>query len=173
MFNEVLEIIDKIIHLNIFQSNLVNFIIMIALLYYLAAPAIKKSVQELKDKIEKQVSSSSGKKESAKGKLEDTRKDYEKLPEETSDIARTAKNTVTSLEKKAISDVEKAKKILSDNAEKSVKSEAARIKSVLTKDTADLSIKSALEGIKARLSNDDSLHDKLIEQSIDNLEQVK
>ena len=86
---------------------------------------------------------------------------------------RTANDTLNSLEKKYEEDTNKTKKDLFSNADKSVQSEKARIISEITYDTANKSLLNAKENIMNMLKEDENLHDRLIEQSIEELELSK
>lgn len=157
---------------NIVHSNMLNFLILAVALYFLLKDKLKLAVENMTEKTIKTVNDSVFDKENALKNLEETKLDYEKTPQETAEIRAIAQNTLNSLERKAKEDTEKAKQILSENATKTVESEAARINSALTKQTAENSVNSALDNIRERLSNDENLHDKLIEDAIEKLEQI-
>lgn len=157
---------------NIVHSNMLNFLILAVALYFLLKDKLKLAVENMTEKTIKTVNDSVLDKENALKNLEETKLDYEKTPQETAEIRTIAQNTLNSLERKAKEDTEKAKQILSENATKTVESEAARINSALTKQTAENSLISALVNIRERLSNDENLHDKLIEDAIEKLEQI-
>ncbi|MCR5261333.1 MAG: hypothetical protein K6C94_05790 [Candidatus Gastranaerophilales bacterium] len=155
---------------NILHSNIFNFVIMVIILYKLAAPFIKKSIQAANDNMTKIVNTSVENKEKALENLEEVKQDYAKTPQETEEIARIAKNTIISLQQKTKEDIENSKKIIEDNANKTIKTETAKMNEYLTKDTVDKSIKSALSKIQAQLAQDENLHDQLIEKAINELE---
>lgn len=157
---------------NIVHSNMFNFVILAVALYFLLKDKVKTAVDGLAEKTTKTVNDSVLDKEKALKDLEETKIDYEKTPQETAEIKTIAQNTLCSLEKKAAADVEKTKQILCANATKTVESEAARINSKLTKDTAENSVNSALDKIRTKLSEDENLHDKLIENAIEELEKI-
>lgn len=157
---------------NVVHSNMFNFIVLAVALYFLLKDKVKSAVDGLAEKTTKTVNDSILDKNDALKKLEETKIDYEKTPQETAEIKAIAQNTLSSLEKKAVADTEKAKQILCENATKTVESEAARINSVLTKETAENSVNTALADICAKLSQDESLHDKLIENAIEELEKI-
>ena len=157
---------------NILHSNLLNFILMVLILYCLLAPIIKKAVKDNTEKTTQIVNTSVHRKELAEKKLEEVKEDYETVSKETEEIENIAITTLESLKNKAEKDTQVAKQILEENAKKSVRSEEARINSLLTKDAVEDSIKQAEEEIKQRLSQDENLHDKLIERAIDDLESI-
>lgn len=157
---------------NILHSNLLNFILMVLILYSLLTPVIKKMVNENTEKTAQAVNNSIKSKEDAEKKLNEAKEDYNTVSQETEEIDKIALNTLESLKNKAKQDTQKAKQILEENAKKSVKSEEARINSLLTKDTVEDSIKQAEKEIKQRLAQDENLHDILIERAIDELESI-
>lgn len=157
---------------NVVHSNMFNFIVLAIALYFLLKDKVKSAVDGLAEKTTKTVNDSILDKNDALKKLEETKIDYEKTPQETAEIKAIAQSTLSSLEKKATADMEKAKQILCENATKTVESEAARINSVLSKETAENSVNTALSDICAKLSKDESLHDKLIENAIEELEKI-
>lgn len=157
---------------NILHSNTVNFVILVAVLYWFLAPKAKNLFENCNQKTINTVNESIETRQQAIKNLEDSKIDYARTPEEAESINKTAVNTLSALEKKAEEDTENAKKLISDNAEKAVKNEVSRITSTLTKETAENSINSSLEEIKRRLESDETLHDRLIEQAINDLETV-
>lgn len=157
---------------NILHSNLLNFILMVLILYSLLTPVVKKMVNENTEKTAQAVNNSIKSKEDAEKKLNEAKEDYNTVSQETEEIDKIALNTLESLKNKAKQDTQKAKQILEENAKKSVKSEEARINSLLTKDTVEDSIKQAEKEIKQRLAQDENLHDILIERAIDELESI-
>lgn len=157
---------------NIVHSNMFNFVILAVALYFLLKDKVKNAVTSLTENTIKTVNDSVSDKENALKVLEETKLDYEKTPQETAEIRAIAQNTLNSLEKKAKEDTEKAKQILCENATKSVESEVAKINSTLTKKTAEKSVNSALDDIRSRLEQDAGLHDRLIENAIEELEKI-
>ena len=157
---------------NILHSNIFNFVIMVLLLYKLTVPFIKKTIASANEKTTKIVNKSVENKEKALKELQETKEDYAKTPAEKEEISEIAKRTIDSLKKKSEEDTENAKKIIEDNLSKSVRTESSKIKANMTKEMAELSVNHALEKITEQLSWDRDLHDRLIEQTIDELEIV-
>lgn len=157
---------------NILHSNLINFLILFAILYCVLKKPVKKAVDNTAENTQKSVQNSVDKKEKALANLDDTKADYAKTPSEIAEIKEIANSTLKSLEEKTERDIENAKKILEENSQKSVKSEEAKISSILTKETAEKSLTEATNDIKAKLSANESMQDFLIEQAIDELEKI-
>jgi len=163
----------KILNSPIFQSNLVNFLVMVFILYKLAAPFVKKMINQAAENTKNTVEESYLKKEEALKRFEEAKEKYENTPQDIDYIVRTANDTLNSLEKKYEEDTNKTKKDLFSNADKSIQSEKARIISEITSDTANKSLLNAKENIMNMLKEDENLHDRLIEQSIEELELSK
>ena len=157
---------------NILHSNLINFLILFAILYCVLKKPVKKAVDNTTENTQKSVQNSVDKKEKALANLDDTKADYAKTPSEIAEIKEIANSTLKSLEEKTERDIENAKKILEENSQKLVKSEEAKISSILTKETAEKSLTEAANDIKAKLSANESMQDFLIEQAIDELEKI-
>lgn len=155
---------------NIIHSNTINFLFLAVVLCWLCIPRIKKAIDNLTDRTAETIKNSIELRKSALNNLEDVKADYARTPEETEDIKNTAMNTLNSLAEKAKEDTERAKKILIENTEKSIKNEISKLTSELTKETAKNSLNSALDDIQGRLQRDETLHDKLIEKSIEDLD---
>lgn len=155
---------------NILESNLINFVILFTAIVLLVKNKIKDAVFKAQTDTVMEIEMSDKRKKSAIKKFKKVKDDYENLPQETEEIETTAKNTLNSLEEKAKNDLKNAKQILQDSAARSIVSETARINSVLSKEMAENSIIKAVEEIKQKLIQDKSMHDKLIEQAIDELE---
>ena len=173
MFDILLSIpdyINKILHTPLFQSNLFNFAVMVFILYKVASPFIKKAINESAEKTKNTVETSDLKRKEAEESLQAAKEKYEETPKEIDYIIRTATNTLSSLERKAKEDNEKSKAALVLNADNSISSEEARLTSQLTEDTAKKSLSEAKANIINILKEDENLHDRLIEQSIDTLE---
>ena len=141
-------------------------------LFHKIKDKVKNAVDSMTEKTIKTVNDSVSDKENALKTLEETKLDYEKTPQETAEIRNIAQNTLRSLEKKAADDTEKTKRIMAENATKTVASEAAKINSTLSKKTAENSVNTALDDIRTRLSQDENLHDRLIENAIEELEKI-
>lgn len=157
---------------NIIHSNMLNFLILVIVLYFLLKDKIKNAIDNMTEKTNKTVNDSILNKEAALKTLEETKSNYEQTPQETAEIKNIALNTLSSLERKAKEDTEKAKHFFAENITKSVDSEASRIQSALIKETAKNSVDNALNSIRARLNQDETLHDKLIEKAIEELENI-
>ena len=169
----ITEYTGKILNSSIFQSNLVNFLVMVFILYKLAAPFVKKMINQSAENTKNIVEESDLKKEEALKRFEDAKEKYENTPQDIDYIVRNANDTLTSLERKSEEDTNKTKKELFSNADKSISSERARIISEITVDTANKSLLTAKENILNMLKEDENLHDRLIEQSIEELELSK
>ena len=169
----ITEYTGKILNSSIFQSNLVNFLVMVFILYKLAAPFVKKMINQAAENTKNIVKESDLKKEEALKRFEDAKEKYENTPQDIDYIVRNANDTLTSLERKSEEDTNKTKKELFSNADKSISSERARIISEITVDTANKSLLTAKENILNMLKEDENLHDRLIEQSIEELELSK
>ncbi|MBQ2644919.1 hypothetical protein IJG14_05020 [bacterium] len=157
---------------NILHSNLFNFILLVVILYIVAAPFIKKSIQSANTKVSQTINDSVQRKEKALNNLEKTKEDYAKTPDETAEIGQIAKKTIDSLKIKSETDIETIKNFIKDNANKSILTETSKIKSKITKEVTEQSVDKALEKIKDKLSQDENLHDILIERAIEKLEKI-
>ncbi|MGN0015266.1 MAG: hypothetical protein ACI37T_07615 [Candidatus Gastranaerophilaceae bacterium] len=155
---------------NIIASNTINFLFLAIVLGFLCIPKIKKIIQDSVQKTTDTINNSIKNKEQALNRLDYVKADYEKTPEETEEIRNIAKNTLDSLQRQALENLQQAKQTIIYNEEKSIKNEFAQITSELTKVTAENSIKSALKNITSKLKDDETLHDRLIEESINNLD---
>ena len=170
IFSSLFNIADKVLHSAVFQSNLFNFVVMVFILYKLAAPIIKKMINEAAESTKNLVENSDADRTEAENTLKEAKKKYEGTPGEIDYIVKTAQNTLNSLEKKSKEDIQNSKITVSSNADKSIQSEYARLTSRLTSQTALKSVYEAKENILNKLKEDKDLHDRLIEQAIDELE---
>ncbi len=173
LFSLITEYTAKILHSPILQSNLFNFLVMIFLLYKFAGPFIKKSIENTANKTKETIEASDSKRKEAEDINRVAKEKYSETPKEIDSIIRTANSTLSSLERKASEDTEKIKTNLEANADRAVESETARVSAQLTINTAQKSLSSAKDNILKMLSEDENLHDRLIEQAIDELEFIK
>lgn len=155
---------------NIIESNTINFLFLASVLGLLCIPKIIKGIKNAVQKTTETVNHSIANREQALHNLDNVKADYAKTPQETEEIKNIAKSTLDSLQKQALENLQQAKQIILDNEAKSIKNEFAKITSELTKTTAENSIKSALKNIENKLEADESLHDRLIEEAINNLD---
>jgi F0F1-type ATP synthase membrane subunit b/b' len=137
---------------------------------YLFYGKTKKAINSTTQNIITKVENSQENREKADEELKEAKKDYDHTPEEAKRINEIAQNTLQSLKLQAKEDTEKQKENIAKNAEKIISEETAKIISRLSKETAENSVKKAERDIEEKLSQNEELHDKLIEKAIQELE---
>lgn len=155
---------------NIIHSNTLNFLFLLIVLGWICLPKIRDYAYDKTKDTTDTINNSIETRKEALRSLDDAKSEYARVPQEAQTIKQTAENTLKSLEQKACEDTEKAKQTISNNSDKAIDNEASKTISELTKETAEKSISIALSDIQNKLQNDPSLHDKLIENSIDTLD---
>lgn len=155
---------------NIIHSNTLNFLFLLIVLGWICLPKIRDFAYDKTKDTTDTINNSIETRKEALRNLDDAKSEYARVPQEAKTLKQTAENTLKSLEQKASEDTEKAKLTITNNSEKAINNEASKLISELTKETAEKSISIALTDIQSKLQNDPSLHDKLIENSIDTLD---
>jgi|SRR5574344_30610 F-type H+-transporting ATPase subunit b len=157
----------------IVNSNTFNFIIFVAILVWIFQKInIKKIIASLQESIIEKINQAKEIKEKALNDLKNTEKSVENLASEIKEFKDNAEQNAEKIAGKILEDAEKQVVSIENNAKKVIEAEENKLVSILTKDTAKASISSAEKKIISELKNDLGLHQKYIDDSIDELERL-
>lgn len=157
----------------IVQSNTFNFIIFVSIIIWVLNKInIKQIIETLQKKIIKIIEEAKKEKEDAHGKLKNAEKSVEKLGEELNSIVEDAEKSAKVISEKILTEAQKQLESIKNNATKVIEAEEKLIISNLTKNTSKASVDLAKTHIQKTLEETPILHEKYINDSIDELDRL-
>lgn len=157
----------------IIHSNIVNFLIVLALICWLFSKInLGQKIDSVRENIKNYVDTSSNEKINAEKNLETIKEKITHLPEEIDEIQKSAKNSIESIGKKIESEIQSQMIDIENNAKRIMNLETKKFKSKLTGALTEASINLAKENAVSQLNNNRDLHDKYIYEAIDELDKV-
>ena len=165
MFSQIADVILK--------SNTFNFIVF-SILIALILKKIDFSalVEKLRKKAEDEVNSSSKAKKDSQTALINAEKKIEKADKDVEKIIEDSESTAAVMASNIISGANGPIEIIRNNAQKVITNDIYKTRKKLSDFTIKESIKLAEENIKDKLKNDETLHQKYIDEAINELEGI-
>lgn len=155
----------------IIHSNTFNFVIFVLILAYLCKKIdVSAIIEKLQEKIKQMIEDSNKAKEEAQNNLSQAEDKVKHVNEEVNTILQDANSTADKLSEKISQDAEKQVESIKNNAVKIIEAEEKVLYTALMKKTAAASLQTAEKHIKTTLANNEALHDKYINESIDKLD---
>lgn len=156
----------------IFNSNVINFLIVVWILVYLFKKfdilgAIPKQQQFIIDKIEH----SEKIKQEAQDEYNETEEKFKNVDAESKEIVENGKSISVSLVEQIEKETEQQKEVLSEKTDKLIEAQKQQAANEITNEISRAAIYVAKEHIKKSVNED--MHDKFINEFIDNLDNVK
>ena len=156
------------------QSNTVNFIIMVILLYVILkkvhiGAAFEKMVEAIRNNIEKSEQTKSKSLET----LETSQAKMAKLPEDIALLEKTSSDKIKAFEDKINSNTQKTIADLNGSVKRIMEIEEKKISNLVTKKTSKESVDLAKNKLIDLLKKEPELHNQFIQQSLDELDKVK
>lgn len=172
MENLNIETISKIWNV-IVESNTFNFIIFALIFIWIFKKIdIKSAINSLQQKIIKLLDDVKKEHEDAHNGLRNAEKAVENLGEELKNIVDEATNSAKVIGEKILTEAKKQIENIELNAERIIDAEEKLLISRLTKSTSLASVETAKEHIKDVLEQAPTLHEKYINESIDELDRL-
>lgn len=157
----------------IVKSNMFNFIVFVLILAWIFKKIdIASMIKSLQDKIIKIIDEVKKNHKEAKENLLNAEKSIEHLGEELETIVNDAKKSADVISDKILTEAQKQLESIESNAQKVIEAEEKMLISNLAKNTSKASIDSAQSHIKNVLQQTPSLHEKYINESIDELDRL-
>ncbi len=155
------------------KSNIINFIIVLALLIWLFSKInLKAKTAELSLQIKNYVRESETEKESSLEKLKEIETEIVNLPKNIKDIELSTEKNLHGINKRITKEIEEKKSDLQNNEKRILGLERKKFKekltTILTETSIDLARKNAIE----QLENNRELHDKYIYEAINEIDEV-
>lgn len=158
----------------IVTSNTFNFIVFVLILAFVFKKInIGALITSLQQKIIKLLEEAKKEKEEAQKALLNAEKAVENLPTELNEIMQDATKSAEVISKKILTEAEKQIESIESNAKKVIEAEEKLLISKLTKSTSQTSVELAKTHIKNVLVQTPTLHEKYINDSIDELDRLK
>lgn len=157
----------------IVTSNTFNFIIFVLILAWVFKKIdINKIITSLQKKIIKIIEDAKKEKEEALDSLSKAEKAVENLSEELKTIVNDAQKSAEVISSKILSEAQKQIESIEANATKVIEAEEKLLISKLTKNTSKASVDMAKSHIVKTLEDTPTLHEKYINESIDELDRL-
>lgn len=167
--NTILDIWNLIVH-----SNTFNFIVMLLILGWLVQKfKVTESLDVLKNNIIDSIEKAKQEKIDAQKVLSSAQDEVKNLDSEIKSRLSQAEEHAKSVAQRIIDDTENKVKQIEDNIERVVEAEEKTISSRLTGKTAKASIELAKNHITNLLKQHPELHDKYINDSINEIDRIK
>ena len=158
----------------ILKSNTFNFVVLVAIFWVLA---IKLNLPEMLEKLRISVATSienaKSELETSKSELKNAKKSVKDAEKEYDDKILIAKNSAEGLSKDILNNAKAQVKKIEENVLRVVLSEEKKISAKLTYETMKQAVDMARENIIKKLKSDKELQNKLISDSIEELDKIK
>ncbi len=167
-----LQTISHIWH-RIVMSNTFNFVIFVLILAWISKKIkIGDLIVSLQQKIIKIIEEAKKEKEEALARLSQAEKAVVNLGDELKIIVDDAQRSAEVIGEKLIDEAKKQIESIERNATRVIEAEEKLLVSTLSKNTSKASIEAAKSHIKQTLEQAPSLHEKYIDESIDELDRL-
>lgn len=164
--------IQQIWHI-IVESNTFNFILFVAIFVWIFKKInIKVLIESLHARIVEAIETAKKTKEEAHANLKEVEKSVENLPQELEEIIKEAKTSAHVIGEKILDDAKKQVENIGANAKKIIDAEEKMIVSMLTQKVSKASVEAAKSHITNSLVNNLELHEKYINESIEELDRL-
>ena len=155
------------------QSNIFNFILVVAIIVYLVRKFnLKQKIEKLSNEIKSYVDESEKEKLDAEKELKNINDKIAKLPSEIDNINRSADNSVKSLSEKILIETESQKQDILNNAERLLNLETKKFKSKLVGILSEKSVELVQQNTINQLNSNRDLHKKYIDNAISELDRI-
>ncbi|MBQ8460350.1 hypothetical protein IJ541_09650 [bacterium] len=155
-------------------SNTFNFILMLVIFALIIKKInLNKIFQSSIEKVENFIKKSDETKANSKKVLDDARILYDKLPDDISELKANSKNKIEVFRQKVDENTDKTIKSINENAKRVISIEEKKISNLLCEKTSTDALDLAKNEIIDMLKSNPELHNKFIQNSIDELDKVK
>lgn len=157
----------------IVMSNTFNFVIFVLILAWIMKKIkVGEIITSLQQKIIKIIDEAKKEKEEALGRLSQAENAVANLGEELETIVKDAQRSAEFIGEKLLNEAQKQIESIELNATKVIEAEEKLLVSTLTKNTSKASVEAAKSHISQTLEQAPSLHEKYINESIDELDRL-
>ncbi len=158
----------------ILESNTFNFLVLVLLIAFLMKKLdVASALENLKNKIVKRIEDSKTEKENALSELKKAEKAVENLDNEIKEHYEFAEKNIDGVIKQTDANTLNQVQHIEQNADIAIKNEEKQISAQILKATATKALSGAKEKIIARLNEHPELHEKYINEAIEDIDKVK
>jgi len=158
----------------IIESNTFNFIVLLVIFVIVAQKLkLKEAIEKLRDSIVEAIETSKLAKENAEKHYSDAKSKIEHIEDEISEKLSLASKQADNVASSIREVTERKIRQIENNVKKVIAAEEKTLVTSLTDKTANASIDMARNYVVSRLKNEPELHNKYIEESINELDKVK
>ena len=155
-------------------SNTINFIIMLIILGWIVKKVnVNKILDSGINKIENDIKKSDNEKEVAQKKLDKAQKIIDGLPNDLKTLDINCNDKIEVFKNQIQNNTTQTIENINNNIDKIIKIDEKKISNLITEDTAKDAIVQAKNDIVKMLEENPQLHDKFIENSIQELDKVQ
>ena len=156
------------------ESNTFNFVFFIIIFAFIFRKIDMKSIiANLQKNIVDTINKSKEEKEKADSELKKAKKTEKSIPEELEKILSDAQTNADTISKKILEDGKLQVSKIEQNTKKLIEADQRAVMTELIKATSQEAIKLAENRLTEALQHDRALHDKFIENSINELDRLK
>ena len=167
---------DNLLHIwdTIVKSNTFNFIVMLLLLGWIVKKInLTNTLNKFKSDIIKSIENSKQEKENGISALKDAEKSVENIEAEIAERLEIAKKQAENIEKDILNLADNKIKQIENSIFKVIENEEKRISTKLIYNTTQDAVKLAKEKISKLLEENPILHEKFINESLEELDRIK
>lgn len=158
----------------ILESNTFNFIVLaIIIIYLMKKLKAGAALENLKNAIIKRIDDSKAEKEKALSELKTAEKAVENLDNEIKERYNLAEQNADGVIQQTVMNAENQVSHILQNAENAIENEEKQISAQILKSTAEKALSTAKDIIAARLKDHPELHEKYINEAIEDIDRVK
>ncbi|HIT92114.1 MAG TPA: hypothetical protein IAD11_04260 [Candidatus Stercorousia faecigallinarum] len=157
----------------IVKSNTFNFAVLLLIFAILFKKLnVSALVEKIKQDIINTINNAKAERENAKNKLYDAQKSIEHIEEEIKQRLDEASLRGEGIAKQIAANADEQVKLIEKNISRVINAEEKTLSAKITEKTLKASIELAKQHIKNTLVNNPELHNKFIDESIDNIDRV-
>lgn len=158
----------------ILHSNVINFVIMIAILYAIIKKVnLGKTFDQSIENVSANINKSDNEKVKAQSLLDDAQNLIDKLPNDIKTLENNSKEKVAIFTDKIAENTQKTIFELEKNIDKVISIEEKKISNLMNEKTSKASVELAKQHITDLLDKNPELHNQFITNSLDELDKVK
>ncbi len=159
-FNSILDYIGR--------TNLFNFAIFLAIIIYVCKKINLNGILEgAKNKVKENIETSENTKAESESHLKDIEQTLAHIEDEIDGIIKKSENNAKLVGEKILEDAQKTISGIKENSQKAVENRSALLKNDILKRASGASIEVAKNHIINELNNNYELHNRLIDESIE------
>ena len=151
------------------RAVLSNFIVFVAIIAFVLRQAVhpKAMLEQMQTAVENEIKTSETTKEESEKRLTEIQKSSNNVRKEIDDIIEKSKENAQLVGAKILKEADETALCVKDNAEKIIENNMVLLKNDLIRRASLASVEIAKKQIIKELSNNETLHEKLIDESIE------